>query len=54
MRIGDIGNDYGSLEIMFKDGKYYWGIEDWSGTSWEEIPEELYNTLVEFENKRKK
>lgn len=46
--VGDIGNYYGGLEVGTLDGKYYWGISNWSGTFWEEIPESLYNELVRF------
>ena len=48
-RIGEIGNYYGSLEVFADDNKYYWGIENWSGTNWEEIPESLYLELIKFE-----
>ena len=47
--IGNIGNYYGQLSIKTENGKFYWGIEDWDGTSWEEIPEDLYLTLRRYE-----
>jgi len=50
--IGDIGNYYGRLSVMKSDDKYYWGIEDWGGTEWEEIPKSLYLALIEFEEQR--
>ena len=54
-RIGSIGNYYGGLLILQDaTGKVYWGIEDWGGTEWEEIPSYLVDALVDFENERKK
>lgn len=49
-QIGKIGNAYGCLWIKKNEsGKCYWGIEDCDMTTeWEEIPESLYNTLLEF------
>ena len=52
MNIGTIGNYYGGLEIVEKNGKYYWGIEDHSGTDWEEIPFSLFEELKKFEELR--
>ena len=49
-RIGNISNYYGGLNIKKEKNKYYWGIENWDGTEWEEIPETLYNELLNFEN----
>lgn len=45
---GDIGNYYGGLSVKVEDGKAYWGIEDWNGTGWQEIPDYLYFALVQF------
>ena len=50
--IGDIGNYYGCLEVKEEAEKYYWGIENWDGTYWEEIPESLYLELIKFEEER--
>ena len=50
--IGSIGNYYGCLEVKKEDGKFYWGIEDWSGIGWEEIPKNLFNELNAFEDQR--
>ena len=48
--IGDIGNYYGGLKAK-KDGcNYFWGIENWDGTDFEEIPEYLFNALIKFKN----
>ena len=52
--IGNIGNHYGNLIVKKEGEKYYWGIPDYSGTDYEEIPESLYNALNEFEDERLK
>ena len=52
--IGTIGNYYGGLSVMKNADKFYWGIENYDGTEWEEITEELYNNLISFEEKRSK
>ena len=44
----DIGNYYGGLEVKEEDGKYLWGIENWDGTDFEEIPKYLYDALIKF------
>ena len=44
----------GCLSVMKENDKFYWGIENWDGTDWEEITEELYNNLISFEEKRSK
>ena len=49
--IGTIKNFYGGLLVMKEEGKFYWGIGDWNKTEWEEITEELYNSLMSFEEK---
>lgn len=53
MTIGEIGNYYGQLEIRKDNDKYYWGIENWNGIYWEEIPKSLFSALVKFERNRK-
>ena len=50
--IGGIGNYYGDLLVKKENDKFYWGIENWNGTYWEEIPKKLYNCLIEYENER--
>lgn len=50
--IGEIGNYYGRLSVRTERGKFYWGIENYDGCDWEEIPESLYKTLVEYESAR--
>lgn len=52
--IGDIGNYYGGLEVKEEDGRYFWGIADYDGEHWEEIPEYLYLDLHRFEGERGK
>lgn len=52
MFIGTISNFYGQLEVKEFRGKYYWGIEDWDDTVYEEIPKELYSELIKYEENR--
>jgi hypothetical protein len=52
--IGDIGNHIGGLSVKKEDGKFYWSIETRFGDAWREIPEYLYQTLVKYENERKR
>ena len=49
--IGSIGNYYGGLFVKEEDGKYYWGISNYDGTGWEEIPKKLYKALLKFEKR---
>ncbi len=44
----DIGNYYGGLGIKEEEGKYFWGIENYDGTDFEEIPKYLYDALIKF------
>ncbi len=46
--IGSIENYYGKLHITKFDGKSYWAIGDYDETTWEEIPESLYDELANF------
>jgi hypothetical protein len=46
--IGAIGNYYGGIKVKVEGGKAYWGIENHDGTHWQEIPESLYNELINF------
>ena len=50
--IGDIGNYYGGLEVKEDEGKFYWCIENWDGHHWNEIPEDLYRSLMAYEDSR--
>jgi|TARA_R110000787_G_scaffold579_4_gene2079 hypothetical protein len=49
VQIGEIGNYYGDLSIKKEGVKFYWGIEDYDGTDWEEIPGYLYDALMKFQ-----
>jgi|Laugrefa1bdmlbdn_1035148.scaffolds.fasta_scaffold174338_2 hypothetical protein len=44
-KVGNIGNYYGGLMMLESEGKYFWGIENWNGTDWEEIPFCVYISL---------
>ena len=48
MPIGNIGNYYGGLSAKEEGGKFYWSIEDYMDTQWQEIPESLYLELIKF------
>ena len=53
-----IGNYYGYLNVMTLDGKFYWCIENYNTDlenleDWEEINEELYNSIITFYNSKK-
>jgi hypothetical protein len=52
IKIGEIGNYYGGLHVKLEDGKPYWSIEDWDGHHWQDIPQRLYQTLVDYERER--
>jgi hypothetical protein len=52
MNIGDIGNCYGGLEITENNGRFLWGIEDYDGIAWEEIPRSLFEELRKFEESK--
>lgn len=48
-QIGTIGNYYAGLHVLKDKDKFYWSIENWDGCDWEEITEELYNSLILFQ-----
>ena len=52
--IGTISNYYGSLSVKEDDGKYFWGIDDFNGIRWEEIPKSLYDELMKFQDQKQK
>jgi hypothetical protein len=52
--IGEIGNYYGCLTVKSEGKKFYWSIENWDGHCWEEIPENLFEALVNLEKTVKK
>jgi len=47
-QIGNIGNYYGGLAVKKENGLFYWGIENWDGTSWDQIPESLNVELINY------
>jgi hypothetical protein len=51
-RIGEITNYYGGLWVTTNDDKYYWGIENYNGKSWDRIPKSLYCALLDYEEAR--
>lgn len=55
MIVGEIGNHYGALHVEeTSNGIYQWGIEDYSGIDYEEIPKYLYDALIKFEKNKNK
>lgn len=48
-----IGNYYGGLSVKQHNGQFFWGIEDYHGTEWKEIPEYLYTTLVRYQTENR-
>ena len=49
-QIGGIGNYYGSLHIRVGNGVHQWGIENYNGFFWEDIPKSLYDEMVKFQD----
>ena len=47
-KIDDISNIGGSLEFVKKNSKYYWGIMNYDGTNYKEIPKSLYDELKKY------
>lgn len=45
-QVDNISNYYGGLLVAEYEGKYYWGIENWKGTDFREIPKYLYESLI--------
>lgn len=50
--IDSIGNYYGCLSVKKENGRFFWGIENYHGTNWEEIPESLYIEILSFKNSK--
>ena len=53
INFGSIGNYYGCLEVCKLPNKegietWHWGIEDYDGTTYEEIPNYLVGSLLRF------
>ena len=58
IQIGFIGNYYGGLHIKKHEGKFYWIIQNWDTDfdnigEYQEIPESLYTSLLNFEKNKK-
>ena len=54
-----IGNYYGCLNVMTLDGKFYWCVENYDTNfenlnDWQEISEEIYNSIIKYYNSKKK
>ena len=47
--IGTICNYYGGLLVKKEGKKYFWGIDNFKETKWQEIPKKMYDTLISFE-----
>jgi len=47
--IGSIGNYHGGLLIAEHEGLFYWAIGDYSHTEFKEIPEFLYDVLIDYQ-----
>jgi hypothetical protein len=52
MNIGTICNYYGGVDVQEEGGTYFWGIDDWDDTRYQEIPKYLYDALVKYETER--
>lgn len=51
--VGKIGNCYGGLNILEKDGSFFWSIENYNGDDWEEITKELFEQLEKHDKTTK-
>lgn len=52
-QIGTIRNHAGNLLVKQHNGKFFWGLNNYGGIWWEEIPKSLYDELVKFEESRR-
>lgn len=48
IEIKKISNYYGGLLIKKQGEKFYWGIENYDGTNWDEIDEKLFKELLRY------
>jgi len=48
--VGGIGNYHGGLAVRVENDRFYWGIKNWDGTFWEEIPESLFSELNKYQD----
>lgn len=53
MGIGEIRNWYGGLWVTQDGEKFFWAIESYYGHKWYEIPKELFDSLVRYEENRR-
>lgn len=49
VEVGEIYGYYGGLLLTVEGEKHYWGIRDWDGIDWQEIPEYLFQAIMQFE-----
>lgn len=47
--ISDISGYHGTIEVKMDREKFYWGLVDYDGVDWEEIPKYLYDALIKHE-----
>lgn len=50
--IEEIGNYYGCLWIKKERNKFFWGIENYDGVTYVEIPKDLYDALIKHKKSR--
>ena len=51
-KISGIHNYYGGILVKSENGLFYWGIENYDGWCWEEIPQSLFSELNKFQDER--
>ncbi len=49
----DVGNFYGGLIVSARGDRFYWGIENWDGTRFWEIPKYLYDALCKHDDEQR-
>jgi hypothetical protein len=49
-----VGNFYGGLVVGTCGDKFYWGIENYNGTRFVEIPKYLYDALCKHDDEQRK
>lgn len=48
IEINGIGNYYGGIQVKEDSGKYFWRIENYCETPFQEIPKSLYDELIKY------